>query len=96
MPCSSTQGAGIILPFVTILLLSSCGSVPKQTQPASLQPSAITVITVAPQDVPIYGEYAAQTYARDTVDVRGRVDSYLEKGYFRWAQKLPLGKPFMF
>ena len=82
----------MFLPFVTILLLSSCGSAPKQTQAASLPPSAVTVITVAPQDVPIYGEYAAQTYARDMVDVRGRVDGYLEKRLFQVGSEVAAGQ----
>src|SRR5580658_1530459 len=42
-------------------------------------------------DVPIYSEYPAQTYARNTVDVRGRVDGYIEKWLFRPGQEVRAG-----
>jgi membrane fusion protein (multidrug efflux system) len=41
--------------------------------------------------VPIYSEYPAQTYARDTVDVRARVDGYIEKWLFRPGQEVHTG-----
>ena len=43
-------------------------------------------------DVPIYSEYPAQTYARDTVDVRARVDGYIEKWLYRPGQEVSAGE----
>jgi membrane fusion protein (multidrug efflux system) len=40
------------------------------------------VIDVQPRDVPIFAEFAAQTYARDLVEVRSRVEGYIEKWLF--------------
>jgi membrane fusion protein (multidrug efflux system) len=34
-------------------------------------------------DVPIFSEFAAQTYARDMVEVRGHVEGYIERWEFR-------------
>jgi hypothetical protein len=48
----------------------------------------VLVIEAKTADVPIYSEYPAQTYARDTVDVRGRVDGYIEKWLFRPGQEV--------
>ena len=42
----------------------------------------VSVIEVHPETVPIYTEFVAETYARDEVQVRGRVDGYIEKRLF--------------
>lgn len=59
------------------------------------QPPAPTVeITEAmPSDANIYTEYPAQTYARNMVDVRGRVEGYIEKWLFRPGQEVQAGQP---
>jgi len=51
------------------------------------------VTTVSASDVPIYSEYPAQTYARDTVEVRGRVEGYIDKWLFRPGQEVRAGQP---
>jgi membrane fusion protein, multidrug efflux system len=40
----------------------------------------------------IYSDYPAQTYARDMVDVRARVDGYIEKWLFRPGQEVKAGE----
>ena len=42
--------------------------------------------------MPIFSEYPAQTYARNTVDVRARVDGYIEKWLFRPGQEVQAGE----
>jgi membrane fusion protein (multidrug efflux system) len=42
-------------------------------------------------NVPIYSEYPAQTYARDFVDVRARVDGYIQQWLFRPGQEVHSG-----
>ncbi len=46
-----------------------------------------------PRNVPIYNEYAAQTFARDMVDIRGRVDGYIEKRLFNVGADVRAGQP---
>jgi len=53
----------------------------------------VAVIQVAAEDVPIYSEYTAQTYARDMVEVRGRVDGYIEKRLFQVGSDVQAGQP---
>jgi membrane fusion protein (multidrug efflux system) len=48
---------------------------------------------VAQQDVPIYGEYVAQTFSRDRVEVRGRVDGYIESRLFQVGSDVKAGQP---
>ena len=47
---------------------------------------------VAAADVPIFSEFAAQTYARDMVEVRGHVEGYIEKWNFRPGAEVTAGQ----
>ena len=42
-----------------------------------MPPPDVEVIQVKGEDVATYGEYPVRTYARDLVEVRGRVDDRL-------------------
>ena len=55
-------------------------------------PPPVSVIEARQQDVPIYGEYAAQTFARDMVEVRGRVDGFIEKRLFQVGADVKAGQ----
>ena len=50
------------------------------------------VMEVASADVPIFSEFAAQTYARDMVEVRGHVEGYIEKWNFRPGAEVTTGQ----
>jgi membrane fusion protein (multidrug efflux system) len=50
------------------------------------------VMEVASADVPIFSEFAAQTYARDMVEVRGHVEGYIEKWNFRPGAEVTAGQ----
>ena len=76
------QAGGFALLLATIAL-SGCQSSSKAQNRMTLPPALVSVVEVHAQDVPLYGEYAAQTYARDMVEVRGRVDGYIEKRLFQ-------------
>jgi membrane fusion protein, multidrug efflux system len=52
----------------------------------------VAVVEVRAQDVPIYGEYASQTFARDMVEIRGRVDGYVEKRMFQAGSDVKAGQ----
>ncbi len=73
-----------------ILLLQSCSSQAQQS--AAPTAPVVETIEVRASDVPIYSEYAAQTYARNTVEVRGRVAGYIEKWLFRPGQEVEAGQ----
>jgi membrane fusion protein (multidrug efflux system) len=55
-------------------------------------PPLVAVLTVNAEDVPIFNEYAAQTYARDMVEIRGRVDGYIEKRLFQVGSDVKAGQ----
>src|ERR1700735_4670505 len=84
------------VPFVIFIcaITSACQSAPSSTRAAAPTPAlGVTVIQVATEDVPIYSEYAAQTFARDMVEVRGRVDGYIEKRLFQVGSDVAMGQP---
>ncbi len=50
------------------------------------------VVEVQPADVPIFADFAAQTYARDMVEVRGRVAGYIERWLFQPGSEVQAGQ----
>jgi len=73
------------------LLALACGDAGNAAP--SLPPPSVSVLEVSAEDVPIYSEYAAQTFARDMVEVRGRVDGYIEKRLFQVGSTVKAGEP---
>ena len=83
--------AGVL--FLTLTLsFSGCTSKAQQNAPAP-PPPTVEITTVAAEDTPIFAEYPAQTYARDLVEVRARVDGYIDKWLFKPGQQVQAGQP---
>lgn len=77
---------GQLLPAVLLVALGAAAAVGCGTK-AAAQPGApaapeVAVLQVATESTPVYREYPARTYARDMVEVRGRVDGYIERRSF--------------
>lgn len=70
----------------------ACGDA-TDAAPPQPPPTAVSVVEVRAENVPICEEYAAQTFARDMVEVRGRVDGYLEKRLFEVGANVRAGQP---
>jgi membrane fusion protein (multidrug efflux system) len=84
----------LALLVLACVFTSACQSDSPSARAASAAPApGVTVIQVATEDVPIYSEYAAQTFARDLVEVRGRVDGYIEKRLFQVGSDVVAGQP---
>ena len=71
----------------------ACKSNAQQQKGSAPPPPTVEITTVTPQDTPIFAEYPAQTYARDLVEVRARVDGYIEKWLFKPGQQVQAGQP---
>ena len=83
--------AGLLL---TAGIFSGCTSQAQQTKGQDPPPApTVEITTVTPQDTPIFSEYPAQTYARDLVEVRARVDGYIERWLFKPGQQVSAGQP---
>ena len=78
--------------MLSTCLLESCQSQGNAQKRMAFPPPPVAVLQVSAEDVPIYNDFAAQTFARDMVDVRGRVDGYIEKRLFQVGGDVQAGQ----
>jgi membrane fusion protein, multidrug efflux system len=72
--------------------MAGCSSSAQSRNPAGQPPPPLVLVSdVAAKDVPIFSEYPAQTYARNSVEIRGRVDGYIDQWNFRPGQQVHSG-----
>jgi membrane fusion protein (multidrug efflux system) len=83
----------LFLTLAAFLVLAGCASDAQQKAQGPPPPPLVDVVRVAAADVPIFSEYPAQTYARNTVDVRPRVAGYVEKWLFTPGSTVTTGQP---
>ncbi len=90
---SATRGVGLAgaVALLSAVLLAGCSEAGQRGGPAAASATPVVVVEIQPADVPIFSDFAAQTYARDMVEVRGRVDGYLERWLFRPGSEVRAG-----
>src|SRR6476619_556326 len=74
--------------------LMSAGCKGKETSKvgaAVVPPPAVVVAEVPQRTVPIYSEFVGQTRAKETVELRARVEGVLEKIYFKEGSPVQKG-----
>jgi membrane fusion protein (multidrug efflux system) len=81
----------LLLAIGACAVTSGCNSAAQDQHPAQPPPPVVVVTQVETSDVPVLSDYPAQTYARNTVDIRGRVDGYIDKWLFRPGQEVHAG-----
>ena len=86
------QIANSAILLAALIGLTACGKSGQHSVSAQAPPPTVEVAEVRPSDADIYTEYPAQTYARDMVEVRGRVEGYIEKWLFRPGQEVKAGQ----
>ena len=65
---------------VLLALLAGTAACDRSPQvSAAPKPPAVTVVAVAQRPVPVYGQYVGQTEAVKTVEVRARVEGFIER-----------------
>lgn len=72
--------------------LAGCSRGPGQVAAQAPAPT-VEIAQVQPSDADIYDEYPAQTYARNMVEVRCRVEGYIEKWLFQPGHEVTAGQP---
>ena len=65
-----------------------------QTKPAApgAPPVTVSVIEVSPRALPLYTEYTGTTDALETVEIRARVDGFIEQKLFNGGQVIKAGE----
>jgi membrane fusion protein (multidrug efflux system) len=71
-------------------LLAACG---KQEAPPQAGPLQVTAMTVEPRDTPVQFEFVAQTQSSREVEIRARVDGFLDKRLYREGEMVQAGQP---
>jgi len=74
------------------LLWSGCRASGQKRQVAEPLLTPVVVTEVAPRDVAVFSDFPAQTYARNMVEVRGRVEGYLDQWLFRPGADVKAGQ----
>jgi membrane fusion protein, multidrug efflux system len=82
--------AGVGVLFCALWLAGCTAS--GQKNPTAPPAPSVTVLEVQPADIPIYADFAAQTYARNMVEVRGRVEGYIERWLFQPGAEVKAGQ----
>ncbi len=82
------------IPLAVGIFLSLTAACGRQEGPAPPPPPppAVVVSPVPAATVPLYREYVARTEARETVEIRSRVDGYLEKVLFTEGSRVKAGQ----
>src|SRR5712691_11534565 len=85
---------GAMVSALSFVGLFGVKEVSPQDKPAAASPPAVavTAIQVSPKTVPLYTEYTGTTEALDTVEIRARVDGYIEQKRFEAGQTVKAGE----
>jgi membrane fusion protein (multidrug efflux system) len=86
-PLRKSTSCRAVLPALGLLLLlflAACGKAEEKAKQAAPAPPPPTVVVaeVLQKTVPIYSEFVAQTDAKETVEIRARVQAFLEAQHF--------------
>jgi membrane fusion protein (multidrug efflux system) len=90
-----TKHSGLLSALVALsgaLALAGCSASRAKTVSAAPAAPTVLVVDVKPANIPIEAEFPAQTYARDMVEVRGRVEGYIERWLFKPGSEVRAGQ----
>ncbi|GAB3396415.1 efflux RND transporter periplasmic adaptor subunit [Azotobacter armeniacus] len=73
----------------TLTLLAGCGETPA---PLARPPTEVTVMTVAARDTPVIFEFVAQTQSSREVEIRARVEGFLEQRLYNEGDLVQAGQ----
>jgi RND family efflux transporter MFP subunit len=82
----------VLVALSVLLLLTVACSKESAEGPKRLPAPAVLVAPVLQKTVPIYEEYVARTEARQTVEIRARVEGFLEKILFKEGSQVKAGQ----
>jgi len=80
----------LVIGLPALLLLSGCDDT-KQQAKAELPPAAVTVVPVAEEKITPTVTFTGRVQAQDKVDLRARIDGFLEKRLFNEGQDVKKG-----
>jgi RND family efflux transporter MFP subunit len=86
------KGGGLLL--AAAVIFAGCGSEDKaqKEKAAAAVPVSVVVAPVVQKTVPIFAEFAARAEAKDTVELRARVEAFLEQIHFQEGRPVKKGQ----
>ncbi|MFB3788207.1 MAG: efflux RND transporter periplasmic adaptor subunit [bacterium] len=82
----------LLLAGIAFLVIAGNREGISQNQPARGAAPELSVIELTPRTVPTYVEFIGNTDASDTVEIRARVDGYVEQTFFETGQMVQKGQ----
>ncbi|WP_412026353.1 efflux RND transporter periplasmic adaptor subunit [Burkholderia cepacia] len=82
----------LILSMPLIAALTVCTGCKKPAAIPTLGAPEVTVVTIAPRDTPVDFEFTAQTQSSHEVEIRARVDGFLDKRTYVEGQMVKAGQ----
>jgi membrane fusion protein (multidrug efflux system) len=67
----------VLLILNSLFGLSACGK--EEAKPQVRPPAEVSVVKIEPRDVPVTFEYVAQTQSSHQVEIRARVNGFLDR-----------------
>jgi len=74
-------------------LVAGLGGCSKEEQAPPPQPLQVTAVSMTPQDTPVSFEFVAQTESSRAVEIRARVDGFLDKRLYTEGGMVHAGQP---
>ncbi len=90
-PRPPAQGLSLAVPIVAALVLSA-GCSKESPQPAAVQPIEVTVVVIAPRDVPVSSTHVAQTQSSQAVNIQARVSGFLDRRVYVEGSRVKAGQ----
>jgi membrane fusion protein (multidrug efflux system) len=87
---TESMSRGLLL-MLAVALVPGCGK--NEPAPAARPPVDVTTISVAPGDTPVTFEFVGQTQSSREVEIRGRVDGFLDKRLYKEGDLVRAGQP---
>ncbi|BCZ81124.1 efflux RND transporter periplasmic adaptor subunit [Paraburkholderia terrae] len=80
------------LPLLLVVALALLGGCKKPPGPPALGAPEVTVMTVAARDTPVDMEFTAQTQSSREVEIRARVDGFLDRRTYSEGEQVKAGQ----
>jgi membrane fusion protein (multidrug efflux system) len=77
----------------TIVALGGCTGEAPDSGSAQAQPQEVTAVTVEPKDTPVVFEFVGKTQSSRRVEIRSRVEGFLEKRLYTEGEIVEAGQP---
>ncbi len=79
--------------LLSVVALSTAGCGKEAPKPAARPPVDVTAVTLEPRDTPVAFEFVGQTQSSREVEIRARVDGFLEKRVYIEGELVRTGQP---